>query len=321
MRRPRALRFQRGAALLMAMLTVGLVAGLAATAYWQQWRAWAVERAERDRAQAGWLLTGALDWARLIVREDGRASSVDHLAEPWALALQPTRLAAFLERPSDGGDEANDAWLAGRIEDEQGRLNWRNLIEVVGAQPRVVTAERARFERLFVQLGLPARELEAVIQGLLQAWRAPDDAMARPLRPQRLADLQTLGLSVSTLRAIEPLTTWLPAATPLNANTAPAAVLQAAVPGLDAGAAQRLIEQRARQHFATTEAFLAALGRAGQSLDPTRWSVASRYFRVTGRVRVGDLEVEQRALLERDGTRVQIVWREQRPIPTVVNVE
>jgi hypothetical protein len=153
--------------------------------------------------------------------------------------------------------------------DEQGRLNWRNLVEVVGTQPRVVTAERARFERLFVQLGLPARELEAVIQG-------PAASLARTGRPGRTPAapaaagrfLQALGLSASTLRAVEPLTTWLPAATPLNANTAPAAVLQAAVPGLDAGAAQRLIEQRARQHFATTEAFLAALGRAGQSLDP-----------------------------------------------------
>jgi len=321
MRRSRALRLQRGAALLMAMLTVGLVAALAATAYWQQWRAWAVERAERERTQAGWLLTGALDWARFIVRIDGRASSVDHLAEPWAVPLQPTRLATFLERPSEGGDDVDDVWLVGRIDDEQGRLNWRNLVEVVGTQPRVVAAERARFERLFSQLGLPAHELEAVTQGLLQAWRAPGDPGARPLRPQRLADLQALGLSASTLRAVEPLTTWLPAATPLNANTAPAAVLQAAVPGLDAGAAQRLIEQRARQHFATTEAFLAALGRAGQSLDPARWSVASRYFRVTGRVRIGDLEVEQRALLERDGTRVQILWREQHPTHAAAMLE
>ena len=42
---------QRGAALLVALLTVGLVTTLAATAYWRQWQAWAIERTERERAQ------------------------------------------------------------------------------------------------------------------------------------------------------------------------------------------------------------------------------------------------------------------------------
>ena len=63
---------QRGAALLLAMLTVALVATLSAAALWQQWRAMAVESAERQRVQASWILGGALDWARLILREDGR---------------------------------------------------------------------------------------------------------------------------------------------------------------------------------------------------------------------------------------------------------
>ena len=40
-------RPQRGAALLLAMLTVTLVAALAASAAWQQWRAIEIERAER----------------------------------------------------------------------------------------------------------------------------------------------------------------------------------------------------------------------------------------------------------------------------------
>ncbi|HVR51394.1 MAG TPA: type II secretion system minor pseudopilin GspK, partial [Pseudorhodoferax sp.] len=40
---------QRGAALLLAMLTVTLVATFAAAALWQQWRAVEVEQAERAR--------------------------------------------------------------------------------------------------------------------------------------------------------------------------------------------------------------------------------------------------------------------------------
>ena len=61
---------QRGAALLTAMVIVTLVATLAAAMVWQQWRAVQVEAAERARMQAAWILAGALDWARLILRED-----------------------------------------------------------------------------------------------------------------------------------------------------------------------------------------------------------------------------------------------------------
>ena len=43
---------QRGAALLMAMLTVTLVAAFAAAALWRQWRAVEVETAERTRVQS-----------------------------------------------------------------------------------------------------------------------------------------------------------------------------------------------------------------------------------------------------------------------------
>ena len=64
---------QQGAALLMAMLTVALVATLAAAGLWLQWRSIEVEATERQRAQAHWLLLGALDWARIILREDARA--------------------------------------------------------------------------------------------------------------------------------------------------------------------------------------------------------------------------------------------------------
>jgi general secretion pathway protein K len=79
------MRRQRGAALLTAMLTVVLVASMAAAALWQQWRSVEVETAERTRTQSLWILTGALDWARLILREDARSGGADHLGEPWAV--------------------------------------------------------------------------------------------------------------------------------------------------------------------------------------------------------------------------------------------
>ena len=89
---PATARRQTGAALLMAMLTVTLVASLAATALWQQWRSLQVETAERTRQQSLWVLTGAMDWARMILREDARTGGADHLAEPWAVPLEEARL-------------------------------------------------------------------------------------------------------------------------------------------------------------------------------------------------------------------------------------
>ena len=87
---------QAGAAILTAMLTVVLVATLAATALWQQWRGIEIEAAQRTRVQSAWVLTGALDWARLILREDARKGGADHLAEPWAVPLEQARLSTFL---------------------------------------------------------------------------------------------------------------------------------------------------------------------------------------------------------------------------------
>ncbi len=61
---------QSGAALISAMLVVTLVATLASVALWQQWRHLEVESAERHRVKSSWLLKGALDWSRLILREE-----------------------------------------------------------------------------------------------------------------------------------------------------------------------------------------------------------------------------------------------------------
>ena len=73
----------RGAALLAAMLTVSLVAMLATGAVWQQWRTVEVESTERQHAQAQWLLLGALDWARVILREDIRSGNPDAQQTIW----------------------------------------------------------------------------------------------------------------------------------------------------------------------------------------------------------------------------------------------
>ena len=305
---------QRGAALLLAMLTVALVASVSAAAYWQQWRSLQLEQTARQRAQSLWLLTGALDWARLILREDARAGQVDHLAEPWALPLQETRLSSFLSagQASQDADDAFDARLSGRIVDEQGKLNLRNLIESSGDQIQLAPVERQSFERLFAVLGLPSAELQQLMQGLLAAYAPSSNTSVSSeglLRPQRYEQLAWLGLSKSTLDRLSPYASWLPEPTPLNLNTASALVLHASLPGLDLAQAQAVVAQRERKHFSAITDLSDLVPAVGTQLKPQRHAVTSRYFRVLGLLRLDETTLEQNALVVRDGIKVRVVWR------------
>ena len=303
---------QGGAALLAAMLTVALVATFAAGALWQQWRSIEVESAERQRSQARWLLTGALDWARVILREDARAGDasapVDHLAEPWAVPLQEARLSSFLAALPDGtGNTVDDDKLAqqvllsGQINDVQGRLNVANLLQGDQLDAKAVLA----FERLFDALGVPTAQLSLLTQGLLAAQKQSASA---PLMPQRVGQLSWLGLSPQALQTLSPYITVLPTRTPVNLNTASVQVLYASVPGLGMSDAQRLVQLRERQHWASVEAFQKAWGRT-VSLEGTH-SVSTRYFEVLGRLRMPQTTLQERSLVQRDASDLKVLWRD-----------
>ena len=305
---------QRGAALLAAMLLVALVATFAAGALWQQWRTLEVESAERQRSQARWLLNGALDWARVILREDARAGDAnapaDHLAEPWAVPLPEARLSAFLAafpNPTTPANEADDNALAqqvllsGRITDMQAKLNVTNLLN--GDQ--LDTATVLMFERLFNTLGIPVSQLQQLTQGLLAAQRQGGTA---PLMPQRVAQLTWLGLPASTVQALAPYITVLPVRTQINLNTASAPVLLASVPGLSPAEAERLVQLRERQHWRSLDAFQKALGRAA-SIENSH-SVNTRYFEVWGQLRMPHTTLQERSLVQRDLTDLKVLWRE-----------
>ena len=116
---------QQGAALLMAMVIVTLIATFSASMVWQQWRAVQIEAAERVQSQSQWVLIGALDWARLILKEDRRNGGPDHLGEPWAIPLAEARLSSFLATDKDNSDDAPEAFLSGGVEDMASRYNLR----------------------------------------------------------------------------------------------------------------------------------------------------------------------------------------------------
>ena len=305
----RAWQSQRGAALLTAMIIVTLVATLAASMVWQQWRAVQVETAERARGQAAWLLTGAVDWARLLLKEDARNGGADHLGEPWATPLAEARLSTFLAADKNSTEDAPDAFLSGGITDAQARYNLTNLV----AQGKVDPVELAAFGRLCETTGAPGEVATRIANGLLSAQNAVGPAgvdAAAPLLPRSVSQLGWLGVDAETVRLLTPYVVLLPRATPVNVNTASREVLVAAIKGLDLASAERLIQVRQRAHFKAlgdVEHELPALA----PLDTARLSISSSFFQVRGRLRLGDRVLDQTNLVERRGLEVVILQRER----------
>ncbi|MDM0114495.1 type II secretion system minor pseudopilin GspK [Variovorax sp. J22R133] len=334
---------ERGAALLTAMLTVTLVATFAAAAMWQQWRAVEVEAAERSRVQSAWVLVGASDWARLILREDGRAGGADHLQEPWAIPLEEARLSTFLAADkniaSDALEGLPDAFMSGRIIDGQSKLNVTNL--VVGGKP--VPTAVASFTKLFELIGVPTQEVAVLVANLQRATAglAPSnptgatnpaagaavsgttpstgtqttssmsdsDSAGAPLMPQQLEQLTWLGLSASTVAAITPYVTVLPVSTPLNINTATAEALSASLPSLDLASAKRLVAQRTNRFFSSLADAQKLMPESSAQFAEGQQSVSTSYFELHARLRLDKIWVEEHSLLRRDGMQVSVVWR------------
>lgn len=302
----------RGAALLTAMLTVALVASLAAAALWQQWRAVEVEAAERARSQSLWVLTGALDWARLILREDARSGGADHLGEPWAVPLEEARLSTFLAADkgvlADSGDAQAPIFLSGRITDLQGRLNVTNLVE----NGKISEPTLKAFAKLFEQLGLPRAELLNLADNLRRALASPNDASA-PLPPQRLDQLRWLGLSSRTLTLLGNNITLLPTRTPVNLNTASVVVLYACLANLDMSQAQRLASSRQTAPFQGFSDVTRVVPEVSKELDNQQHGWYSSHFEVQGRLRMDQTVVEEHSVVHRDGLTVRTLWRERGP--------
>ena len=305
---------QKGAALLIAMLTVAIVTTFSSAALWYQWRAIEVEKAERQRLQVAWMLTGALDWSKLILREDARTGIVDHLGEPWALVLEESRLSTFLAADKNNTavslEDALDAFLSGHVVDAQSRLNITNLVR----EAKISEPDKAIFKRLFLELQINPSELDILCNGLLASATAkPDneDFDEINLRPQRVRQLSWLGLKSSTLTKLEPFITLLPNQTTVNLNTASAEVLHAVIPTLDMASAKQAIKVREIQPFQDLVQATEALKLGNNILSANLHSVGSNYFFVIGRMRIEQTTIEEVSLINRQGRSAQTIWRDR----------
>jgi general secretion pathway protein K len=315
---------QAGAALLTAMIIVALIATLATSMIWQQWRAVQVEAAERARAQSAWILSGALDWARLILREDARNGGTDDLGEPWAVPLAEARLSTFLAVDTSNTDDAPDAFLSGAITDAQSHYNLTNLVTAGQIDP----LEIAALQRLCETIGVSDAVATSIASGMRDASPiapaappasgaasapaapVPEPPANPPLLPRSASQLSWFGIDPEALRALQPYIVILPEKTFVNVNTAPREVLVAAIPGLDLATAERIVQSRQRkplQSAADLQALVPGLPAA--SFDHI--AVGSNFFQVRGRLRLGEVVLEQLSLVQRRGLDVFVLQRER----------
>lgn len=273
-------RRQRGTAVILALLVLAIAASAAAAMMQSQDLQVRTLQAERDYEQARWMLRGGMHWARSILAEDARASAADHRRELWASGLPPT--------------EVQLGSLAGEIRDEQALFNLNNLVRGGKIDPPQLDA----LKRLLSALGLRP-ELAEAIAAAMGTGRALADTGELAAVP---------GLDAGALARLQRYATVLPRATPVNINTAPPEVLVAVVDGLTLAEAQALARRMAAEPVQRREEFQARL-REGLTLNAESVSVASQFFVVHGRARVGGADLRMQALLQRAGTALPaIVW-------------
>lgn len=285
---PCAERRQRGAAVVLALLTVGLATMLASAALADLALSVDVAQGRADRAHARQLALGAVDWARHVLADDGRNSPVDHAGEPWAIRIPPTPL---FDDPAQGT-------ISGYIEDRSGLFNLNSLAPA--GEPDTAAVER--FVRLLTLLGEPPTRAQLAALQLVARLTT-----SGPL--SQTADLGAQpGFDAALIERLDAVATAVPTPTRINLNTAPPEVLAALVPGLGLDVARALVAGRERAWFHNTGEFKARLPQGLSLLDAAQADVRSRHFRITVQGRHGVSVTRIEALVDRDRDWPTILW-------------
>jgi general secretion pathway protein K len=302
---------QRGVAVITALLLTTLAITIVASLFWQQQVQVRSMENQRLQLQAKWILRGALDWARLILREDGKFSPADYLGEPWAVPLSETRLDDYVEKGRTDSD-ASDAALSGSIIDAQSRYNLANLSAGGMVKPREV----AVLARLLTNLHLPAGLAQAIADAFAATQKNTAAAAGggadtpQPLPMTQVDDLLAVpGMTAEVFDTLKDFVIILPRPTSVNVNTAPAEVLAARLEQLTMSDANALLASRQQAYFRDVPDFLQRLPGRNPNAAVGEIATKTDYFIVNGKVRLDRAGQEVRALVGREGTGMNVATK------------
>ncbi|GGX90983.1 general secretion pathway protein GspK [Massilia dura] len=286
---------QAGVAVVTALLLTTLAVTIVASLFWQQQVQVRSLENQRLHLQTRWILRGALDWARLILRQDGIDNPNDTRADGvWATPLAETRLDQYVERERVEGEDY-DATLQGQVYDAQSRYNLANLAVVSSVNDNEVKA----FAQLLSLLQLDANLAQAAAQYAIRAAQAAQGSTGTaPIAFQRVEDLLAVGFSQAAIEKLRDFVIVLPVATDVNVNTAPAEVIAATVAGMSLSEAQSMVASRKGKTL--NLAAFTALAQAGNRTVLARVGVRSDYFLVLSQVRLDRAALESWALIKRE---------------------
>lgn len=308
---------QRGAAVIMALFIVVLCTLAISPLIWNLFATAKTVSVSAARDQTLEVTQSAVDWARVILREDARVSATDNLTEPWAVPLAESRLSEGLMRPNESSSNLTDkeAVVTGRIEDAQGRFNLRNL----GLDNSNRAVWLLAFAKLCDLLGVSGAQQKALVDTLGAMYppapsSTPDKQVnqnqVRLLPAKRWQEFDNnYGVDENTWTQLRPYVVILPDITPLNANTASAELLYSCIEKLGFPDAQQVVARRERVPFKDLSDLRAALN-PDIEIQSSMLGVKSDYFLVEGSARIDEALVRTQALLERKNQRVYVMWRQ-----------
>lgn len=313
-------------AVISALLVVAAVTMIVASLLQRQDAFLRAVQAAQTRAQAQAVLEAGLALARKLLREDGQRQAATRADGDWAAPIIDTRLQ----------QRGRDTAFVGRLEDEQGKFNLRNLV----FEGRLYQDSVDELLRLCALVGV-APEVGLAIAHRMVGSQPGAGAGGVPLPPpRRLEELTGVpGVDAAVLARLRRHVTVLPRVTLVNVNTASAEVIAARVPGMSLEQGKAMVAQRdAGLWFVNNGDFANRLAsangapggdgrgnRGGETSDTAtpntvvraapeapRVAVASGWFMLIGAARLGGTILPLKVLLARtsDGASRIVWWRE-----------
>ena len=274
---------QRGMAIISALLIAAVVAVLAGAMLTRQTVFTRGLEAEQLRIQGQWLLQGGLERSRQMLWDARQKDVLTRLDQPWARVQRGV--------------------FEGRIEDEQGKFNLRNLVN----RQQVDADQLQSFERLCRLIGVDPAVSRRISQRVIASYEPP----AKYPMLRSLDDLSGIeGLDPVVLQRMHAYISVLPGQTWVNGNTASAEVLSAVVPQLSLSQAHGLVAERdSGQWFINRGDFVNRLRLPQVEVDSVHVGITSEWFRVQGQARREQRRVTIDALLHRPEDRQpRVIW-------------
>lgn len=295
---------QRGIALIIVMLLLLMTVLIASTI---------MERLDQDRARTASLMAMEQGYAYLLSAEALGVRALDEDLKQDREAGRETDACSEQEWAKPVGPLPWDRGLfLVSIQDLQARYNLNNVVITKDGQREIDRLAAERLKRV-LRAGLPTDsagkadalgeealdwiDSNTVVDGLggaedteYEQWRTANDWVADPSELRALNSADAASFAAGDAGTVfSRYITALSEGIPVNANTAPATVLSALVPGLDSSRADAVVKARKDKPFGKVDDLLAlpelaSLGENEKKELKSAVSVGSQYFRITSQV-------------------------------------